>query len=91
MCLITRSKQFMKFLSFPSAPILDLKGVNDCHVFDAAIGDLNVYRLDNDGTTVALWQMSGEQGDVWLQGQTDVSSSDEFQVNGVIRMTFFSG
>nr|XP_054757010.1 MAM and LDL-receptor class A domain-containing protein 2-like [Lytechinus pictus] len=44
------------------------------------IGDLNVYVIDSSGTFTLVWQMTGDQGDVWLRGEAQVPSTDEYQI-----------
>ncbi|XP_071486324.1 MAM and LDL-receptor class A domain-containing protein 1-like [Diadema antillarum] len=50
------------------------------HMLGGAIGQLNVHLLDEAGGTTLLWQKVGAQGDVWLKGEVDVSSGEEFQI-----------
>nr|XP_054757008.1 MAM and LDL-receptor class A domain-containing protein 2-like [Lytechinus pictus] len=50
------------------------------HMYGTGIGDLNVYVIDSSGTFTLVWQMSGDQGDVWLKGEAQVPSTDEYQI-----------
>ena len=54
------------------------------------VGDLNVLFLDNAGQTTRQWTLTGDQGDVWQQGQVDIRSDSDFQVRPVPRTIVWS-
>ncbi|XP_070567019.1 MAM and LDL-receptor class A domain-containing protein 2-like [Ptychodera flava] len=49
------------------------------HMYGDTIGALNIY-IYSGSTPILLWSKSGNQGDVWRQGQVSVYSSVEYQV-----------
>ncbi|XP_022097778.1 MAM and LDL-receptor class A domain-containing protein 1-like isoform X1 [Acanthaster planci] len=50
------------------------------HMYGRGVGNLNVHFLDNAGQTTRKWSLTGDQGDVWQQGQVDLMSTTDFQI-----------
>ncbi|XP_052230823.1 MAM and LDL-receptor class A domain-containing protein 1-like [Dreissena polymorpha] len=51
------------------------------HMYGAGIGSLNVYTKQvSSGSMVKVWQLSGNQGNVWQQANVDISSNNQFTI-----------
>ncbi|XP_033119562.1 neuropilin-1a-like, partial [Anneissia japonica] len=49
------------------------------HMYGQGTGDLNVYIKDEQGNLKLTWTLSGNQGDTWFQGITNIVANTEFQ------------
>ena len=54
------------------------------HMYGASIGTLNVYFNNLNGITTTKselnWQLSGNQGNTWLQGRLPITLTTSYQV-----------
>ena len=49
-------------------------------MFGNTIGSLNVWVKPQTGNATKVWELKGQQGVQWLQGQVAVSSTQSYQV-----------
>ena len=49
-------------------------------MFGNTIGSLNVWVKPQTGNATKVWELKGQQGVQWLQGQVAVSSAQSYQV-----------
>ncbi|XP_070566390.1 MAM and LDL-receptor class A domain-containing protein 1-like [Ptychodera flava] len=50
------------------------------HMYGPTVGTLQVIVRPVSGSEVAVWTLSGDKGDQWLEGQVRIDSSDRYQV-----------
>lgn len=54
------------------------------------VGSLVVYARYNNGGRKALWNVTGDKGDQWLQGEVTLSEKQEFKVGSVLHVFCFA-
>ncbi|XP_022096407.1 MAM and LDL-receptor class A domain-containing protein 1-like [Acanthaster planci] len=50
------------------------------HMYGKGIGTLTVYTEDNKNAKIKQWSLSGDQGNIWLKKQIQLTSTVEYQV-----------
>ncbi|XP_019632083.1 PREDICTED: MAM and LDL-receptor class A domain-containing protein 2-like [Branchiostoma belcheri] len=50
------------------------------HMYGSGMGTLRVVLHETQSRPVSVWEVSGDQGDQWLQGQVPLTTSSSFQI-----------